>query len=82
MDADYSGPILSQTDGGTYSITEKFVDDLLVHYKNGGSLPRRYVWEIVLACAEILQKEESLVNVKIEGGMSCDVIGDVHGEFP
>jgi serine/threonine-protein phosphatase 5 len=52
---------------------------LLEHYKNGGKLPRRYVWEIVLACAELLAKEETLVDVKIESGMICDVIGDVHG---
>ena len=79
MDFDYTGPNLSQALDGSYSITQDFVDGLLEHYRNGGSLPRRYVWEIVLACAELLKKEETLVDVRIEEGMTCDVIGDVHG---
>lgn len=41
---------------------------------------RRYVWEIVLGAHEYFVKEESLVNVDIEEGMTIDVIGDVHGE--
>lgn len=41
----------------------------------------RYVWEIVLGAHEHFAKEESLVNVDIEDGMTIDVIGDVHGMF-
>lgn len=26
-------------------------------------------------------KEESLVTLNIEDGMTCDVIGDVHGKY-
>lgn len=40
----------------------------------------RYVWEIVLGAHEHFIKEESLVTLNIEDGMTCDVIGDVHGE--
>jgi serine/threonine-protein phosphatase 5 len=79
VETDYAGPKLDTDEEGHYSITQEFVDGLLEHFKNGGKLPRRYVWEIVLGCAEVLAKEETLVDVKIERGVTCDVIGDVHG---
>lgn len=48
-------------------------------FKDGKSLPKRYAWEIVLGAHAHFVKEESLVDVKLEEGMDCDVIGDVHG---
>lgn len=38
------------------------------------------MWEIVLGAYAAFQKEESLVDVALEEGVTCDVIGDVHGE--
>ena len=49
-------------------------------FKAGKTLPKRYVWEIVLGAHELFAKEESLVNVDIPEGMTVDVIGDVHGK--
>lgn len=48
-------------------------------FKDGKTLPRRYVWEIILGAYNQFTKEESLVEVSIEDGVTCDVIGDVHG---
>ena len=48
-------------------------------FKDGKALPKRYVWEIVLGAYAHFMKEESLVDVKLEEGVTCDVIGDVHG---
>jgi hypothetical protein len=39
------------------------------------------VWEIVLGAYDLFAKEESMVDVRLEDGMTCDVIGDVHGEW-
>ncbi len=39
----------------------------------------RYVWEIVLGAHAHFAQEQSLVNLDLEDGMTCDVIGDVHG---
>lgn len=50
-------------------------------FKDGKTLPKRYVWEIVMGAHDQFQREESLVNVDIEDGVTCDVIGDVHGMF-
>lgn len=63
-----------------YKITEKFVNEMLEHYKNGKSLPRRFVWEIVLGCHDAVEKEQSMVDVVLEEGVTCDVIGDTHGK--
>lgn len=48
-------------------------------FKDGKTLPKRYAWEIVIGAHDQFVKEESLVNVDIEEGVTCDVIGDVHG---
>ena len=50
-------------------------------FKDGKKLTKRYVWEIVLGAYEAFLKEESLVDLNLEDGMTCDVIGDVHGTF-
>lgn len=50
-------------------------------FKNGKTLPKRYVWEIVFGAHEHFAKDESLVNVELHEGVTCDVIGDVHGKF-
>lgn len=53
---------------------------MLEWFKSGKALPKRYVWEILLGCNAVLEKEESLVDMKLEEGMTCDVIGDTHGK--
>jgi serine/threonine-protein phosphatase 5 len=50
-------------------------------FKSGKNLPRRYAWEIILGCHAELVKEESLVDAVLEDGVTCDVIGDTHGQF-
>jgi serine/threonine-protein phosphatase 5 len=54
---------------------------MIAWFKEGKNLPKRYVWEIALGCHEIFTKEESLVDVGLRDGVTCDVIGDVHGIF-
>lgn len=45
-------------------------------FKNGGKLPKRVVWEIVLGVLAIINSEPSLVEVTIPKGVTVDVIGD------
>ena len=77
--ASYSGPKLAPLEDGKFGITSKFVHDMIQWFKDGKTLPRRYVWEIVLGAWTHFYKEESLVDLKLEEGMTVDVIGDVHG---
>lgn len=50
-------------------------------FKNGKTLPRRFVWEIILGAYDLFAKGESLVDVTLNEGETLDVIGDVHGEW-
>jgi serine/threonine-protein phosphatase 5 len=59
--------------------TKEFVEGMIQHFKAEKLLPKRYVWWIVLGCQEELLKHESLVEVTIPEGQTCDVIGDTHG---
>jgi serine/threonine-protein phosphatase 5 len=52
---------------------------MLEWFKSGKTLPKRYVWEIVLGCNAALSKEQSLTDIVLEKGVTCDVIGDTHG---
>jgi len=76
----YTGPKLSFEDG-KYLITLQFIKDMIQWFKDGKTLPKRYVWEIVLGAYEQFMKEESLVNVDIPDNVTIDIIGDVHGQF-
>jgi serine/threonine-protein phosphatase 5 len=78
IDKGYNGPKMEIVDG-QYHITLDFVRSMIQLFKDGKSLPRRYVWEIVLGAYAQFMKEESLVEITLEEGTTCDVIGDVHG---
>ncbi|KZP34736.1 protein phosphatase 5 [Athelia psychrophila] len=80
VDKAYAGPQLTLNEG-KYSITPEFVRSMIEWFKDGKALPRRYVWEIVLGAYNLFAAEESLVKLELEEGMTCDVIGDVHGQF-
>ncbi|KAF8326704.1 protein phosphatase 5 [Cantharellus anzutake] len=81
----YSGPLLPIITPATkgsqpkYGINKEFVEGMLKWFKEGKTLPRRFVWEIVLNTYDILMKEESLIDIPLEEGVICDVIGDTHG---
>ena len=77
----YSGPQMAMEEG-EYKITAEFIRDMLQWFKDGKLLPRRYVWEIIIGAYSKFQEEESLVSIDLNDGMTCDVIGDVHGRSP
>ncbi len=65
---------------------------MIESFKNGGKMPKRVVWEIVLGVKAIVDKESSLVEVTVPEGVSCDIVGDsecgvgillmpAHGQF-
>ncbi|KDQ21575.1 hypothetical protein BOTBODRAFT_150454 [Botryobasidium botryosum FD-172 SS1] len=74
-------PILEDGPEPTYTITADFIDKMIDWFKAGKFLPKRWAWEIVLGCWKELAKEESLTEVVLEEGVTCDVIGDTHGQF-
>ncbi|KAF8322034.1 protein phosphatase 5 [Clavulina sp. PMI_390] len=88
LDKTYAGPklpIVAEAAAGkrqpTYGISKEFVEEMLEWFKSGKQLPKRFVWEIVLGCNDVLKKEASLVEMPVREGMTCDIIGDTHGQF-
>jgi serine/threonine-protein phosphatase 5 len=62
-----------------YEPTKEVVEGMIAAFKEGGKLPKRIAFEIILGCMEALEKEASLVEVTIEKGVKCDIVGDTHG---
>ena len=83
MDTSYTGPT-PEYDSTTkrYKPTKEFVEGMIQMFKDGGKLPKRLCFEIVLGCKEALDKENSLVEVEIGKGVKCDIVGDTHGVSP
>ncbi|KAI0780072.1 Metallo-dependent phosphatase-like protein [Fomes fomentarius] len=80
-DKGYAGPVLPTTDDGKYTVNIEFVRKMIEWFKEGKSIPRRYVWEIALGAHSHFIQEESLVDLVLEDEQTVDVIGDVHGQF-
>lgn len=81
VETSYAGPRLTHSDG-KFGITPEFVREMIQWFRDGKALPRRYVWEIVLGAHAHFASEESLVELELPKGVTCDVIGDVHGKSP
>jgi hypothetical protein len=80
MDADYAGPTPSYDEpSGRYRPTKEFVEGMIQLFKDGGKLPKRLCWEVVLGCKDAVESELSLVETVVEKGVVCDVVGDTHG---
>lgn len=45
-------------------------------FKNGGKMPKRLVWEIILGVKAAVDNESSLVEVTVPEGVTCDIVGD------
>ncbi len=76
----YGGPKPQWDEAGKrYTPTREFVEGMIKMFKEGGKLPKRLAWEVVLGCKDAIEAEESLVETTIEEGVVCDVVGDTHG---
>jgi hypothetical protein len=87
LDPSYAGPrpIAPKADGedgenGRWTLTEDFIKEMVEWFRAGKALPKRIVWEIILAAQDVLKQESSLVEVDIEEGVHLDVMGDTHGQ--
>lgn len=84
---DYEGPKLpppresDKVQGRKYGISREFINEMTTWFKNGRTLAKRVVWEIVLGVWSACVQEESMTEVLLEEGMTCDVIGDTHGQY-
>lgn len=81
VESNYEGPRLEQAADGKGVPTKEFVDGMLQHFKDGKLLPKRYVWQIVLGCREVLLNHGPVVDTTVLDGEKLQVVGDTHGQF-
>lgn len=72
LDPSYTGPMLEETPNG-FRPNETFIKGMLEWFKEGKTLPKRWVYEIVLGCYGYLAQEPSLTECTIPEGESVDV---------
>ncbi|WRT65305.1 uncharacterized protein IL334_002248 [Kwoniella shivajii] len=74
-------PIIPQDPNARYKPTKDFVESMVEIFKDDGKIPKRIAWEIILGCKDVIEKEKTMVEIKIPDGVTCDIIGDTHGQF-
>lgn len=60
-------------------MTQEFIDDMMERFKNGKTIHRKYVYQIILAVKKIVYDEPTMVEVDIPEGVELTVCGDTHG---
>jgi serine/threonine-protein phosphatase 5 len=85
VDQSYDGPKLAidfDERDPTVSMTEQFISQTIERFKNGGLLPKKYLYAIVLHVMKLFEKEASLVDVEVtRDDELITVCGDTHGQF-
>ena len=76
VDASYDGVRLGN------EMTQEFIDDMIHRFKNGKTIHKKYVYQIVLAVKDITYNEPTMVEVGVEDGRKLTVCGDTHGKYP
>lgn len=69
-------PIVPDDPKARYTPTKEFVEAMVETFKNGGKMPKRVVWEIILGVKSVVDAEASLVEIEVPKGVTCDIVGD------
>ena len=69
-------PTIPSDPNARYSPTKEFVDGMIESFNQGGKVPRRVAWEIILGVKELVEKDRSLVEVEVPEGVSVSIVGD------
>ncbi|CAF4867640.1 unnamed protein product [Pieris macdunnoughi] len=76
IEDEYVGPSLE--DG---KVTLKFVTELMKFYEHQKKLHKKYAYKILIDVKAYLQKQPSLVDIKVEDDKKFTVCGDIHGQY-
>lgn len=60
-------------------MTAEFIDNMLERFKNGKTIHKKYVYQIVIAVTKIVHDEATMVEMEIEDDAKLTVCGDTHG---
>lgn len=73
VEPDYDGVHLEK------EMTSEFITDMMVRFKNGKKLHKKYVYQIVIAVQKIVYDEATMVEMEIPDDVTMTVCGDTHG---
>ncbi|XP_061722125.1 serine/threonine-protein phosphatase 5 [Cydia pomonella] len=76
IEDEYEGPALENG-----KVTLKFVTELMEHYKQQKKLHKKYAYKILIDVKSYLQKQPSLVDIKVGDDKKFTVCGDIHGQY-
>ncbi|KAL2786579.1 hypothetical protein BJX66DRAFT_328465 [Aspergillus keveii] len=62
-------------------MTQEFIDDMIVRFKEGKKIHRKYAFQIVKAVKDIVYAEPTMVEIGVDEGKRLTVCGDTHGQF-
>ncbi|KAF2154713.1 serine/threonine-protein phosphatase-like protein 5 [Myriangium duriaei CBS 260.36] len=62
-------------------MTQEFIDDMIVRFKEGKKLDKKYVYQIIIAVKDIVYEEATMVEMKVNAGKKLTVCGDTHGQY-
>ena len=75
VESDYDGVRLGS------EMTQEFIDDMMVRFREGKKIHKKYVYQIILAVKDIVYKEPTMVEMEIPPDAKLTVCGDTHGRF-
>jgi serine/threonine-protein phosphatase 5 len=62
-------------------MTQEFIDDMTERFKNGKTIHKKYVYQIIVAVKNIVYNEPTMVEVDIPDDVQLTVCGDTHGQY-
>lgn len=75
VDQSYDGARLGD------EMTQEFIDDMIERFKNGKTIHRKYVYQIILAVKKIVYDEATMVETEVPADTELTVCGDTHGKW-
>jgi serine/threonine-protein phosphatase 5 len=75
VDPSYDGARLGD------EMTQEFIDDMTERFKNGKTLHKKFVYQIIIAVKKLVYNEPTMVEVEIPDDVQLTVCGDTHGEL-
>jgi serine/threonine-protein phosphatase 5 len=77
VENDYVGPKLDEN----HKVNQKFVEDLIQHYRDQKLLHRKHAYEILFQIYEYFKQQPSLIDVDVEPESKFTICGDIHGQY-
>jgi serine/threonine-protein phosphatase 5 len=75
VDLNYDGVRLGD------EMTQEFIDDMIDRFKNGKTIHRKYVYQIIKQVKEIVYNEATMVEMEVKPETHLTVCGDTHGQY-